>query len=173
MKWRLSHSQDPIALAIVDGLGLFHEHGPHYSRRTPGSKSFTGCGQEIVLITDDENDVWACVYAKIPYARGANANCDRRLWRNMLFRNLSLSLSSELIVSATKETYLQWLLRYGRLPAERLRTEIKINAVRSKNPGYCYQCAGWEKAPITRRGMLYLYAPERAQVWDAVGKAAA
>jgi hypothetical protein len=35
--------------------------GPHYSRRTPGSKTFTGVGQEIVLVTQDFRAVWAVV----------------------------------------------------------------------------------------------------------------
>ena len=48
--WRLSSSSDPLALAVVDGLGKFKRFGPHYSRRTPGSKTFTGVGQEIVLV---------------------------------------------------------------------------------------------------------------------------
>lgn len=134
-----------------------------------------------MLVTDDECAAWACVYQSTPRAkgtgttRGRDGETDSRarfLWRNMLFRNLGAGLSSELIAEATTETYLQWLIRYGRLPSEPLRTEIKISAVRSRNPGYCYQCAGWSKAPITRRGMLYLYAPPRAAVWDAVGKAA-
>lgn len=78
----------------------------------------------------------------------------------MMFRNLGAGLSSELIKSATEETYKQWLLKYGSLPPERLRTEIGIKEVKSTNPGYCYQVAGWEKDKI-KRGKLYLYAPER------------
>lgn len=50
MTWLLSSSSDPRALAVVDGTGPFAEFGPHYSRRTPGSKTFTGVGREIVLL---------------------------------------------------------------------------------------------------------------------------
>jgi len=49
--WQLSSSSDSRALAVVDGTGSFRAHGPHYSRRSPGSRTFTGCGQEIVLVT--------------------------------------------------------------------------------------------------------------------------
>jgi len=49
-RWLLSSSSDPRAPAIVDGTGTHKRHGPHYSRRTPGSKTFTGVGREVVLI---------------------------------------------------------------------------------------------------------------------------
>lgn len=79
----------------------------------------------------------------------------------MLFRNLGAGLSSELIASATEETYRLWEERYGELPAERLRTEIGIKEVRSTNPGFCYLKAGWVRDRVVR-GKLYLWAPEFA-----------
>jgi hypothetical protein len=82
----------------------------------------------------------------------------------MLFRNLGAGLSSELIHMALFETYLQWVIKYGALPTERLRTEIGIRDVRSPNPGYCYKRAGWVKDRVVR-GKLYMWAPERAPYW--------
>ena len=167
VNWLLSSSSDPRALAIVDGTGHFSEHGPHYSRRTPGSKTFTGVGQEIVLITEDHAAVWACIRQKTPSARGTGASrgrggetdaCARFIWRNMLFRNLGPHLSSDLIRSALARTYEEWALRYGKLPNERLRTEIGLSFIKSKNPGYCYKKAGWVKDRVVR-GKLYLWAP--------------
>lgn len=168
MIWSLSSSSDPDALAVVDGTGRFAAHGPHYSRRTPGAKTFTGVGQEIVLLSDCGRAVWACVRQKTPAARGTGASRGRSgaqdvkprfIWRNMLFRNLGAGLSSDLIASATSETYMRWLERYGELPTERLRTEIGITAVRSTNPGYCYLKAGWTKDRVVR-DKLYLFAPD-------------
>lgn len=75
-------------------------------------------------------------------------------------RRRSRGLSSELIRSATTETYRAWLARYGRLPDERLRTEIGVREVKSPNPGYCYLCAGWVRDRVVG-GKLYLWAPER------------
>ncbi len=170
MSWTLSSSSDPRALAVVDGLGEFAENGPHYSRRTPGSKTFTGIGREIVLVTDCGRAVWACVYQRTPSARGTGSSRGRTLapdsrprflWRNMVFRNLGAGLSSALIREATERTYAEWIIRYGELPPERLRTEIGIKQVRSKNPGACYQLAGWERGE-TKRGRLFFWAPERA-----------
>jgi hypothetical protein len=169
-RWLLSSSSDPAALAVVDGLGRFADNGPHYSRRTPGSATFTGVAQEIVLLTRCGRAVWACVRHKTPSARGTGGSrgrlgtADARarwLWRNMVFRNLGGGLSSDLIREATETTYVEWERRYGSLPAERLRTEIGIKAVRSTNPGYCYLQAGWVKDRIVR-DKLYLWAPERA-----------
>lgn len=165
--WLLSSSSDPAALAVVDGLGPFAAHGPHYSRRTPGSKTFTGVGQEIVLVTDDGAAVWAVVRQRTPSARGTGSSRGRTgatdakpryIWRNMLFRNLGSGRSSELIRSAHARTLVEWRLRYGELPPERLRTEIEIARVRSANPGYCYKVAGWTTDRIVR-GKLYLLAP--------------
>jgi hypothetical protein len=165
MGWRLSSSSDPVALAVVDGTGKHAGAGPHYSRRTPGSKTFTGVGREIVLVTNDENAVWACVYQRTPSARGTGGSRGRSgvadakpryIFRNMLFRNLGAGLSSELIREALTHTHAEWVSRYGVWPAERLRTEIEIGRVMSKNPGYCYKVAGWTVV----RGKLYLWAPE-------------
>lgn len=164
--WRISSSSDPDALAVVDGLGRWAGHGPHYSRRTPGSRTFTGVGQELVLVTHAGDAVWAVVRQRTPAPRGSGASrgrggttaATRYIWRNMLFRNLGPTLSSELIRSATSLTYRLWPARYGAMPAERLRTEIQINAVRSTNPGYSYLCAGYTRDRIVR-GKLYLWAP--------------
>jgi hypothetical protein len=156
--WRLSSSSDSIALALADR---------HYSRRTPGSKTFTGVGKEIVLVSECGRAVWAVVYQRTPSAigsgssRGRTGSTDakpRFLWRNMMFRNEGAGLSSELIEEATSATYEAWLLRYGELPYERLRTEVDISAVASKNPGWCYECAGWERGAIVR-GKRFLFAP--------------
>lgn len=167
MTWLLSSSSDRRALDVVDGTGVHQGLGPHYSRRTPGSKTFTGVGQEIVLVTTCGRAVWACVRQKTPMARGTGVSRGRvgltdqkarYLWRNMLFRNLGAGRSSDLIREALAMTYHEWALRYGALPEERLRTEIGIDAIRSTNPGYCYLMAGWERGE-EKRGKLFLWAP--------------
>ena len=167
--WHLSSSSDRAALDLVDGVGAWEGHGPHYSRRTPGSKTFTGVGREVVLVSRDRSAVWAVVLQNTPAARGSGASRGRagapdprvrQLWRNMLFRNLGAGLSSRLIRSATVATYHFWRARYGDLPDVRLRTEIDVRKVRSSNPGYCYKCAGWRDGRKVR-GKLYLYAPRR------------
>lgn len=170
VEWILSSSSAPEALAVVDGTGRYDGLGPHYSRRTPGSKTFTGVGQEVVLVTDDGSAVWACVRQRTPSARGTGGSrgrtgvadaAPRFIWRNMLFRNLGTTRSSDLIRAPLESTYREWKIRYGALPAERLRTEVDTRAVKSKNPGYCYKMAGWIPDRVVR-GKLYLWAPEVA-----------
>ncbi len=167
MSWKLSSSSDPAALAVVDGLGKFSRFGPHYSRRTPGSKTFTGVGQEIVLIHSSGRAVWAVVRQKTPARRGSGSSRGREgqqddaprfVWRNMVFRNLYAGIASELITEATMRTYEEWINRYGSLPEERLRTEIGIKDVRSGEPGKCYRLAGWTDDRLVR-GKLYMWAP--------------
>jgi len=80
-----------------------------------------------------------------------------------MFRNLGAGLSSELIRDAVTMTWAVWLQRYGEVPAEPLRTEVKVSAVRSTNPGHCYRCAGWTRQPQTprhrSRGLVVFHAP--------------
>jgi hypothetical protein len=167
MAWEMSSSSDPRALAVVDGLGRLRRYGPHYSRRTPGSKTFTGVGQEIVLVHSSGRAVWAVVRQRTPSRRGSGLSRGRAgltdattyVWRNMVFRNLYAGVASDLIVEATERTYEEWQRRYGEMPHERLRTEVDIRKVRSGDPGRCYRLAGWEMGPV-RRGKLILYAPE-------------
>lgn len=167
MDWKISSSFDPVALDIVDGTGRWHGFGPHYSRRTPGSKSFVGVGQEIVLVSTDETAVWAVVRQKTPSKKGSGASRGRGgetdldasfVWRNMIFRNLGQTLSSTLISSALFKTYDAWQKRYGCIPSEILRTEIDPRRVKSRNPGYCYKLAGFHRAR-KKRGKIYLDAP--------------
>lgn len=166
MVWLLSSSSDRRALDVVDGAGMHDGQGPHYSRRSPGSKTFTGIGREVVLVTKCGRAVWACVEQRTPTPRGSGNTRGRSgvavatptVWRNMVFRNLGAGLSSTLIQEATLMTVREWINRYGTLPAARLRTEIDARKVRSRNPGYCYMMAGWERGP-TKRGKLFLFAP--------------
>lgn len=164
------------ALDVVDGLGRWVGCGAHYSRRSAGSPTFTGVGQEVVLITRDLSAVWAVVLAQVPAPVNSGTSRGRsiegpirpQLWRNMLFRNLGDGLSSELIKTATAKTYEVWLERYGALPDLRLRTEVDIGKIKSSNPGYCYQMAGWSKDRIVR-GKLYLNAPDRNPPMESAG----
>lgn len=167
--WRMSSSSDRAALDLVDGLGRWSGCGPHYSRRTPGSRTFTGIGQEVVLVSTDGAAVWAVVRQKTPSARGTGIGPGRSgvkdprprfVWRNMVFRRMPECRwsASDLISFATAVTYRTWLEKYGALPEERLRTEVAIGSVKSRNPGYCYKVAGYVKDRVVR-GKLYLWAP--------------
>lgn len=166
--WELSGSSDRRALDLVDGTGEWAGHGPHYSRRTPGSKTFTGVGQEIVLV--QPGAVWAVVRSRVPSPRGSGASRGRTgetfqgryVWRCNMFRNLSSERSSDLIRDAVRMTVVEWHKRYGEVPNEMLQTEIKPSAVKSDIAGYCYRRAGWVKVDY-RRGLLVMRCP-RTQI---------
>ncbi len=170
--WRLSGSSDRAALDVVDGRGAWEGFGAHYSRRTRDSKTFTGVGQEIVLVREDA--VWAVVRNRMPMPRGSGASRGREgvtvetryMWRCNMFRNLGPIRSSTLVRSAVAQTVCEWIKRYGVLPIEDLTTEIKVSAVTSEIPGYCYRRAGWVKLR-ERRGLVVLRCP-RAQILRAV-----
>lgn len=165
--WEVSSSSDPEALAVVDGLGPFGGCGPHYSRRSPGSRTFTGCGQEVVLLTKEKDAVWAVVHQRTPQPRGSGGSRGRTgqvakttyVWRNMLFRNLGERLSSDLIRSAVYETRKVWREKYGELPLVPLRTEVDSKKIKSKNPGFCYLKAGWKRTKKVG-SKVYLEAPQ-------------
>lgn len=162
--WELSSSSDRRALDIVDGAGPWEGHGPHYSRRTPGSHTFTGVGQEVVLVRPGA--VWAVVRARVPAPRGSGASRGREgvtaegryVWRCNMFRNLSGERSSDLIREAVAMTVVEWVKRYGELPGETLQTEVKPAAIRSEIPGYSYRRAGWVKWR-EGRGLVVLRCP--------------
>jgi hypothetical protein len=84
------------------------------------------------------------------------------MWRNMMFRNLSDDLSSDLIRSAVARTAREWLARYGEIPMETLQTEVRRSAVSSEIPGYCYIRAGWVKTGESR-GLVRFRCP-RTQI---------
>ena len=170
--WRLSGSSDRAALDVVDGRGAWEGHGAHYSRRTRDSKTFTGVGQEIVLVREDA--VWAVVRNRLPAPRGSGASRGRDgttvetryMWRCNMFRNLGAIRSSTLIRAAVAQTVQFWLERYGEIPCEDLTTEVKPAAITSEIPGYCYRRAGWVKIR-ERRGLVVLRCP-RAQIERAL-----
>lgn len=132
--WQHVPIEDPRARALADR---------HYSRQTVGAKGFVGPGQRFVLWHESElgQAVWAVCRALDPIGV--------MQWRNTIFRKESRHVASEMIIEATRETYGLWRRRYGGLPAERLTTEIDIEATAARRsrrhpPGYSYLCAGWE-----------------------------
>ena len=56
-------------------------------------------------------------------------------------------LSSLLILDAESHAYQKW-------GGVRLYTYVNPQAVSSRNPGYCFQMAGWRKCGVTQGGLL-------------------
>lgn len=87
-------------------------------------------------------------------------------WQNALFRNESEHLASELITEAVAATRAHW--PHEPVPEYGMITFVDADAVRSSNPGYCYQHAGFAKVGVTNpeRGhgrpslLVYQLTPE-------------
>ena len=80
-------------------------------------------------------------------------------WVNSCFRNEGTELSSELIRQAVAHT--RWFRTTKSSwdePEPRLGmiTFVDQRKIRSGNPGYCYQCAGFKRVGHTKGGLVAL-----------------
>ena len=138
----------PIWYITKDGDATLYElYRRHYSsskNKRPKIRQFVGPGQSIVLRTDtgDAGFVWRKF---IDDSGQQGVNC-------AMFRNESEHLSSELIRQADAIADCCW-------PGERHYTYVNQEAVRSRNPGYCFIRAGWRRCGVTKRGLLILERP--------------
>jgi hypothetical protein len=71
-----------------------------------------------------------------------------------IFRNESSRLSSEIIIEAVMLAFAKW-------GPNRVFTYVDPRKIRSSNPGYCFQMAGWKKLGLTKRGDKLLLAKEQ------------
>ncbi len=140
MMWRLTNRADPRAAALADR---------HYSRQSHGARQFTPPGRVLVLVTADDDAVWATSW---PYPRYVNRALPDA-WVCTLFRNESLYLSSEMIRAAVAAT--RW--RFGEAPPDGMVTMVDRAKVRRKRDyGRCYRKAGFVPAGETKSGLLIL-----------------
>lgn len=116
----------------------------HYSRRTVGARQFCYAGRKLVL-RDTRGDVlfvWMWPLDELRMDKQTGYNC-------AIFRNESPRLSSEIIAEAEQAAYAKWGLN-------RVYTYVDGRKIRSSNPGYCFQRAGWHKAGLSRGGLTLL-----------------
>jgi hypothetical protein len=113
----------------------------HYNRRTPGSNQFMPPGQTLVLLGSDERAVFG--WWRPDPSSGLESMNGLDGWTCTIFRNEGARRSSDLILEAES------MLRTSGHDCgpDGLLTYVWDERLRSTNPGYCFQCAGW-----TRRG---------------------
>ena len=131
--WRLSRDGDPVGLAL---------YRRHYSRRRYADGRdpalFVGPGDKTVLLSHDDDALF--VWRKFIDASGQEGvNC-------AVFRNESPHLASAMIRDAETWAAERW-------PGERFYTYVNARSIRSTNPGYCFQRAGWHQCGMTRGGL--------------------
>lgn len=142
--WLLVSDGDPRARAIFDR---------HYSRRRYRDgrrpRLFVGPGEKMVLLTPGCDALF--VWRKFRDLRGEEGvNC-------AVFRNEGHQASSKLIQEACDLAWSRW-------PRQRLYTYVNPDKIRSTNPGYCFQAAGWSKCGVTKGGLVVLdIYPEQMQ----------
>lgn len=140
VNWYPIQDGDPRASALYER---------HYScvnikaRRRTGDKRICGPGEKMVLMTTDCLALFVWRKAKRPDLAGQQGvYCS-------IFRNEGEILSSELIREAEQLAWRRW-------PGERLYTYINSQMIRSTNPGYCFQMAGWQRCGETQGGLIIL-----------------
>jgi len=134
--WRVARDGEPLGSALSRR---------HYSARryADGRRPalFVGPGEKLVLIAHDDAALF--VWRRFIDASGqTGVNC-------AVFRNESTKLSSELIADAEPFAWRRW-------PGQRLYTYVDADAIRSTNPGFCFQRAGWRRCGVTKGGLIVL-----------------
>lgn len=136
MHWTLSHRADHPAAQLADR---------HYNRQHIGADQFVPPGRCIVLLSEDRRAVWVTSWPFAEYVKHAWGGA----WINSLFRNEGAGLSSDLIREAVAATRWHW-----EPPELGLVTFVDARKIRSSNPGYCYQMAGFRKVGTTKGGLI-------------------
>jgi len=145
MRWEISHRADPECIPIADR---------HYNRQKPGSPQFLPPGRCFALKIKAAGEVVALWGTSWPYAQYVK-HAWAGAWMCSVFRNESSYRSSDLIAAAVRATRFY----YGTPPPQGFVTFVNLRKVRSSNPGYCYQRAGWEKVGWTKGGLAALQLP--------------
>jgi hypothetical protein len=125
--WTLSHKYDVHGAKLADG---------HYSRRKVGSPQFMPPGETIVLISPGAVFGWWR-----PHPRsGLKAMNGYDGWTCSIFRRIEGPLASDMILDA--ELALEPTQAAPCGPSG-LLTYVAEGKIRSSNPGYCFQMAGY------------------------------
>ena len=141
MRWVVSDRFDPRARPLADR---------HYNRQKIGSNQFVAPGSCLVLLTPNADALWVTSAPLAEYVRHEWAGA----WVCTLFRREDECsyLASDLIKDAVAAT--RW--RYGTPPEQGFVTFVDRSRTRSKrDPGYCYQAAGWRAIGRTKKDGLY------------------
>ena len=141
MIWHLSHRADPLARELADR---------HYNRQKVGTPQFVPPGRCLVLYAETATGraFWITSWPFAEYVKHRWAGA----WVCSAFRNEGAAMSSVLIRQAVAAT----LAYFGPSPELGMVTFVDPRKVRSTNPGFCYQCAGFIKDGATEGGLSAL-----------------
>lgn len=111
-------------------------------RNKKNGNRFVGPGSQITLISKDGKALFVWRKEKYRQDDQKGINC-------AVFRNESTILSSLLIEQASQVAWRRW-------PGERQFTFVNSKKVKSTNPGYCFQMAGWKVCGVTKAKKLVI-----------------
>jgi hypothetical protein len=145
--WYLSKDGDRTLLALYERHYSAYQYRDGRKRR-----QFVGPGENLVLRTGDGDAmfVWRkYIDDTIPPQTGVEC---------AVFRNEAPAryISSALIRQADAIADFAW-------PGERHYTKVNTQAVRSRNPGFCFMAAGWRRDAMTKNGLLILARASREE----------
>ena len=126
---------DPEMAALADR---------HYSRRTIGARQFCYAGRKLVLRNTEGTVLFVWMWCRDDMRMDSQTgyNCS-------IFRNESSRRSSEIINEAERAAFDKW-------GPNRVYTYVHPRKIRSSNPGFCFQMAGWSKAGVSKGGLILL-----------------
>ena len=126
---------DPEMAALADR---------HYSRRTIGARQFLYSGRKIVIRNAEGTVLFGWVFPDPTMRMDGQTgyNC-------AIFRNESDRLSSDIILECEDIARKRW-------GPERMYTYVNPTKIKSRNPGYCFKLAGWNKIGISKSGQHLL-----------------
>lgn len=136
--WCETKDADPVA------LNIFKRHYSSYNKHRDGQTrmKFIGPGEYLLLISHDGDAIFAWRKFISMDNRQQGVNCS-------IFRNEGKVLSSVLIQEAMNLAWRRW-------PGERLYTYVNPRKVVSRNPGYCFKCAGWTNCGMSHTKKLLI-----------------
>ena len=114
----------------------------HYSRRHRGRERYMLPGRKMVLRNTAGTILFGWLWQQERMDNQIGFNC-------AIFRNESARRSSDIILEAESLAFAKW-------GANRVFTYVNPRRIRSTNPGYCFQCAGWHKEGISKNGLILL-----------------
>lgn len=140
----------PTWVIVKDGHPAAREiFERHYSankakRQKKKTKLFVGPGQKMVMLTPRQDALFVWRLTEFRKDNQYGAECS-------VFRNESVGKSSDMILEAEKMALERWPF------LTRFFTYVDPPKIKSSNPGYCYQKAGYRKIYKNRNGLLLLH----------------
>ena len=130
----------PTTLSDPEMLGLAARH---YNRNHVGKK-IGGPAKSLLLRNIDGSILflWQWAEDNIRRDKQNGFNC-------VMFRNESSVLSSQIILDAEQEVQKLW-------GSNRCFTYVDASKIKSTNPGYCFQNAGWKRIGKSASGKYLL-----------------